>query len=125
MKYQINPITVDATKIAGVGDHHSDGSIRVLLEGKGPSTHGSVVKRHEMMGLPKVGDYYVTNEDGTHNLVPRAAFEATHTCIDDEAGPGPISNERLTDLADQVPVAPKTPFADEPTKAEENPEISE
>jgi hypothetical protein len=84
MKYRMNPITVDAVKIAGVGDKLSDGSMRVLLEGEGPTSHGIVIKRFEMMGAPKIGDYYVTNEDGTHNLVPRAAFEATHTAVEEE-----------------------------------------
>jgi hypothetical protein len=84
MKYQMNPITVDAVKIAGVGDRLSDGSMRVLLEGQGPTAHGIIIKRFEMMGTPKIGDYYVTNEDGTHNLVPRAAFEATHTAVEQE-----------------------------------------
>jgi hypothetical protein len=84
MKYRMNPITVDAVKIAGVGDKLSDGSIRVLLEGEGPTSHGTVIKRFEMMGTPKIGDYYVTNQDGTHNLVPRVSFEATHTAVEEE-----------------------------------------
>jgi hypothetical protein len=79
MKYQINPITVDAVTIAAVGEQLSDGSFRVLLEGQGPTTNGTIIHRHEMLGLPKTGDYLVTSEDGTRNVVPADPFEATHT----------------------------------------------
>lgn len=84
MKYQIKPITVDALRVVGVGEHMPNDSIRVLLEGQGPTSHGTVVKRTEMLGLPKVGDYLVTNEDGTRNLIPKAPFEATHTAVESQ-----------------------------------------
>jgi hypothetical protein len=92
MKYQINPITVDAVKIAAVGEHLSNGDIRVLLEGQGPTSNGTIIHRHEMMGLPKPGDYLVTSEDGTRNLVPAEPFEATHTAT---GLPDPVAEPKI------------------------------
>lgn len=111
MKYQINPIIVDAVKIAGVGENLPNGSFRVLLEGQGPSSHGTVVIKSEMMGVPKVGDYLVTNEDGTRNLVPKAPFEATHTCVEEGLRPE-LSNEQINVLGDHVPLAAEPPFTE-------------
>lgn len=99
MKYQHKPHIVDATQIAGIGDHLSDGAIRVLLEGEEPASHGIVIKKHEMTGLPKIADYLVTNEDGTRSLVPKVTFEAAHVPVDTEVeAEAPAKTEEETPL---------------------------
>lgn len=79
MKYTVNPMTVEADRIEGVGEQLGNGGVRVVLEGQGAESDGTVVQKYEMLALPKVGDYLVKHEDGSRNVVPKEPFEATHT----------------------------------------------
>ncbi len=72
MKYQANPVIVDAFKITTISDLREDGSVRIELE-------DGAVKRAsaEMLArfMPGVGDYWVVQEDDYVYLNPREVFE--------------------------------------------------
>lgn len=112
MKFQTNPVIVEAERIEGVGEPLNGGSYRVLLEGQGPTSSGEIIKQSEMMGIPKVGDYLITHEDGTRNMVPKGPFEATHTLIDPAPGPLAKPVEPVDVPVDPAPLVETKHYSD-------------
>jgi hypothetical protein len=84
MKYQANPVIVDAFKITSIGttsDH--DGSTALQLD-----SGEWVEATREMMSRmkPTVGDYWVIQSDGYIYLNPKAVFERKYSPINSAAG---------------------------------------
>jgi hypothetical protein len=71
MKYQANPVRVEAFKIVGVSPGN-DGDVHVALEDG--STKLATLEMCARME-PKVGDYWVIQADGYIYLNPKEVFE--------------------------------------------------
>lgn len=71
MKYQANPVIVDAEEIVDVGTTQDDGSLHIALRnGENFTADASMVSRI----TPKVGDYWVKQSDGYIYLNPKEVF---------------------------------------------------
>ena len=83
MKCQANPVVVDAFKIIAIGEGtdnpgHADenGIYHLTLEdGRVEKTDSGMTARME----PKVGDYWVVQEDGYVYLNPASVFERKYS----------------------------------------------
>lgn len=74
--YQANPVSVTAARVTGVGGHDSKGGRSIKLnDGR------TIIATKEMLARidPKVGDYYVTQEDGYAYLNPAAVFQRKYS----------------------------------------------
>lgn len=77
MKYQANPIIVDAFKIVDTADNE-DGTMQLQLD------DGQSVKTNEGMTarmMPVSGDYWVIQPDGYIYLNPKAVFEKKYSLV--------------------------------------------
>lgn len=79
MKYQANPIIVDAYKIVGTGEvlnAEPPMSLNLALD-----NGENVVATPEMQSryIPKVGDYWVVQSDGYIYLNPKDVFERKYS----------------------------------------------
>ena len=77
MKYQANPVIVDAYKILSVSEMDNDGSVFVDTDETGqgfPCDKGMLARYH-----PKEGDYYVVQSDGYAYLNPKDVFERKYS----------------------------------------------
>ena len=78
MKYQANPVIVNAHIIVGVGSILPDGGMRCALQ------NGSNVKAtKEMISrfIPSEGDYWVTQSDGYEYVNPKDVFERKYSPV--------------------------------------------
>lgn len=86
MKYQANPVIVDAYKIVSVGEPRAhDGiawwSVDLALEnGENVTADYKMLARY----TPSPGDYWVIQEDGYVYLNPREIFERKYSPISDD-----------------------------------------
>lgn len=76
MKYQANPVIVDAQIIISVGAILPDGSMDIALQ------NGTTVKAEKGMisrYIPQEGDYWITQSDGYIYLNPKEVFERKYS----------------------------------------------
>lgn len=79
MKYQANPVEVDAQEIVSVGTPLADGSVHLALRnGENVTADAGMVARM----TPKEGDYWVVQEDGYTYLNPKDVFERKYHAMD-------------------------------------------
>lgn len=72
MKYEANPVVVDAFKIVSVGKFHpAEGTHLALDNGENVTANPGMTARME----PKDGDYWVVQSDGYIYLNPKDVFE--------------------------------------------------
>jgi hypothetical protein len=74
--YQANPVSVTASRITGLGGHDANGSRTLKLD------DGRTIKAtKEMLARidPKVGDYYVIQQDGYAYLNPAEVFQRKYS----------------------------------------------
>ncbi len=80
MKYQANPVVVDAEIIVGTGAILSDGSVRCALQnGENKTATKEMISRF----IPNMdgGDYWVTQPDGYEYLNPKEVFEKKYSPV--------------------------------------------
>ena len=78
MKYQANPVEVDAQIIIGVGPVERDGSMHLALQnGQNLTADKGMISRY----IPQEGDYVVTQSDGYIYLNPKEVFERKYSPI--------------------------------------------
>lgn len=88
-KYQANPVVVDAFVITGIGSKHNDGAIdlniRKSVDEDGNDVHEAVHATSAMTARcePKIGDYWVIQEDGYIYLNPKNVFERKYSWVDE------------------------------------------
>lgn len=86
MKYQANPVIVDAYKIVSVGEPRGKGgimwwSVDIALEnGENVVADSGMLARY----TPSVGDYWVVQEDGYTYLNPKEVFERKYSPFENE-----------------------------------------
>ena len=81
MKYQANPVVVDAFKITKVMDGSQDHPMILQLEnGKLVSPNAGMTARM----IPAVGDYWVIQSDGYIYLNPKDVFERKYRPLNEE-----------------------------------------
>ena len=71
MKYQANPVIVDAFTIVSVGLLHGDSCPLVLDNGEHVIASSAMLARY----TPVPGDYWVIQEDGYIYVNPKEVFE--------------------------------------------------
>lgn len=78
MKYQANPVQVDAEIIIEVGVITSEGAMAITLQG-GVTTFAdrTMIARY----IPQPGDYLVTQSDGYVYLNPKEVFERKYSIV--------------------------------------------
>jgi len=83
MKYQANPVIVDAFKIVSVGAPDPLGMRSIRLDGR----ESIYVATPEMCARmePSVGDYWVIQSDGYIYLNPKEVFERKYHLIEENA----------------------------------------
>jgi hypothetical protein len=82
MKYQANPVIVDAFIIIGVGPILGSGSMHLALQnGEDVIATAAQMSRY----IPQEGDYWVVQQDGYTYLNPKAVFERKYAPIVEEA----------------------------------------
>lgn len=83
MKYQANPVIVDAHKIVGVGDPESHGGIKHWKMALALENGENVIADSNMMAryIPEAGDYWVVQSDGYTYLNPKDVFERKYSPI--------------------------------------------
>lgn len=78
MKYVANPVEVDAFKIVSVGGVTGNANLHVATEdGTNRQADGPMLARY----IPKVGDYWVIQEDGYEYLNPKEVFERKYSAV--------------------------------------------
>lgn len=77
MKYQANPVVVDAYQITGVEPKAEDGSVGILMENAMEHITPDMCARM----YPSVGDYLVIQSDGYKYLNPKEVFERKYSPI--------------------------------------------
>lgn len=78
MKYQANPVVVDAEEIVSVGKVQADGGVHLALRnGENVSADAGMVARM----MPAPGDYWVKQSDGYVYLNPKAVFERKYSLV--------------------------------------------
>lgn len=80
MKYQANPVIIEAVAIVSILPHGADGSGELyLITDEGPD----VVATAEMLARikPVAGDYVVTQADGYIYLNPKDVFERKYSPV--------------------------------------------
>jgi hypothetical protein len=75
MKYQANPVIVNAFKIEAIDQPNSNGSRLIRHEEGQMFAHGEMFARIN----PVIGDYLVVQEDGYVYLNPKAVFERKYS----------------------------------------------
>jgi len=82
MKYQANPVVVDAYRILHVGNEQADGSRQILYANNAQEVHG-VSASKEMLAryVPVPDDYWVIQEDGYIYVNPKAVFERKYSLV--------------------------------------------
>lgn len=78
MKYQANPVIVDAFKIEGIADNLEYDCLNLRLDS------GEVVRSERGMTaryFPKLGDYWVIQDDGYKYLNPKDVFERKYSAL--------------------------------------------
>lgn len=76
MKYQANPVIVEAFKIVDVGQTDGNGDSPCALEnGENVLATPQIKARHH----PLVGDYWVNQDDGNRCPIPKAIFERRYS----------------------------------------------
>lgn len=80
MKYQANPVIVDAFKIVDISEGE-DGDVSMALD-----NGENVTATSEMLAriVPIVGDYWVTQSDGYIYLNPKDVFERKYSPVAEE-----------------------------------------
>ena len=91
MKYQANPVIVDAYKILELSEMSADGSVKVRLDGQGGSPTDIDGWHTADSGMcaryrPKEGDYWVVQSDGYIYLNPKDVFERKYSPLADAEG---------------------------------------
>lgn len=85
MKYQANPVIVDAYKIVGIGDN-ADGTMQLALDnGTSVTTTEGMTSRM----MPVAGDYWVIQSDGYIYLNPKDVFERKYSPIESSENQSP------------------------------------
>jgi hypothetical protein len=83
MKYQANPVIVDAFKIVDVSEMAQDGAVHCALDnGENVIADGSMTARYR----PKADDYWVIQSDGYIYLNPKDVFERKYSPLPDAEG---------------------------------------
>ncbi len=78
MKYEANPVIVDAFIIIGVGAVLSDGSMHVATQdGSNRIAAKDMISRF----IPDAGDYWVVQSDGYEYVNPKDVFERKYHAI--------------------------------------------
>ncbi len=88
MKYQANPVMVDAFKIVGIGPKTPEGTLLALDNGESVVATPGMTSR--MTPIPN--DYWVIQEDGYVYLNPASVFERKYSLIH-EPGEGTIDSQ--------------------------------
>jgi hypothetical protein len=79
MKYQANPVIVDAEEIVSVGEPQKDGSLHLALRnGDNFTADAGMVARMK----PVSGDYWVKQADGYVYLNPKDVFERKYSPVE-------------------------------------------
>jgi hypothetical protein len=76
MKWEANPVIVDAFVIKEVGPVQSDGSVYLAVEDN-TGMYRQEIATAAMLArmMPVIGDYWVVQEDGYVYLNPKQVFE--------------------------------------------------
>ena len=82
MKYQANPVIVEAQVIQTVGEPDVSGNILITVEGDHAVT---ISAGHVARYVPQPGDYFVTQEDGYTYVNPKAVFERKYSQLATES----------------------------------------
>jgi hypothetical protein len=77
MKYQANPVIVDAFRIEAIDAPSSNGSRLIRHEEGQVLAHGEMFARIE----PVIGDYLVVQGDGYTYLNPKEVFERKYSPV--------------------------------------------
>lgn len=78
MKYQANPVIVDAYIIVSVGSVLKDGSMHCALQnGENAVADSGMLARF----IPSAGDYWVVQQDGYKYLNPKDVFERKYSPV--------------------------------------------
>lgn len=78
MKYQANPVIVEAHTIVSVGDRNTLGDTPLALSnGENVTATGDMTARYQ----PQAGDYWVIQEDSYVYLNPKEVFERKYAAI--------------------------------------------
>lgn len=77
MKYQANPVIVEAHKIVSRGQRQSDGIPLALDNGENVVASMEMVVRYD----PQPEDYWVIQEDGYIYLNPKEVFERKYSPV--------------------------------------------
>src|SRR4051794_24439293 len=78
MKYQANPVEVDAYIIVSVWPVYPDGSMNCTLQnGLTVNASKAMISRY----IPDAGDYWVIQQDGYAYLNPKAVFERKYSPV--------------------------------------------
>ncbi len=76
MKYQANPVIVDAFKIVSVSSLQDDGSMSIATDdGQNRQADAGMLARYH----PVPGDYWVIQEDGYEYINPKDVFERKYS----------------------------------------------
>ena len=76
MKYQANPVIVDAYKIVSISETDKDGSVFVTVDNGGQFL---VDKGMSARYWPKDGDYFVIQSDDYRYINPKDVFERKYS----------------------------------------------
>lgn len=80
MKYEANPVIVDASVITfAVPDFSTGGQLLILDDGRRPIATPEMTSRYKA----KPGDYFVTQSDGYEYLNPKDVFERKYSLVTD------------------------------------------
>ena len=80
MRYQANPVIVEAFKIVSVDPATGNGNVNCMTEdGQVRKADPPMLSRYN----PMVGDYWVVQYDGYEYLNPKAVFERKYSPIQD------------------------------------------
>lgn len=81
MKYQANPVIVDAYKIVSVGQPGHEAGIACALDnGENAIATPEMTARY----IPKADDYWVVQSDGYFYLNPKDVFERKYSPLPDQ-----------------------------------------
>jgi hypothetical protein len=76
MRYQANPVIVDAFKVVDAGEMDKDGNVPLALDnGQNVTADGKMTARYR----PVAGDYWVIQSDGYIYLNPKDVFERKYS----------------------------------------------
>lgn len=86
MKYQANPVIVDAHKIVSINKPHAHGGIAWWSVDLALENGENVTADYKMLAryTPVVGDYWVIQSDGYTYLNPKDVFERKYSPIGEQ-----------------------------------------